>query len=181
MSFSSGGGKTKYPKQKDVLETRYPEAVELENQLRDYFSALLSTPGMGYKARTTYDPLAMYGASIEDRGRMISGVTGRPWNPQGTPPSGGGGGQPWEQTGGGAGNAMSGPLLTGFAGLANNQEAAPRPAGGFWSGTAFERLTPGGPNILPDFSSRDQTNLTLDALKRKTRMEETKQQYQGGG
>lgn len=155
--FSSGGGKMKFPKKKNILELRYPEAVDMENQLRDYFKGAIKQPGMGYTPRKTYNPMEMYSASIEDRPRLIAGLTGKPW-------AGG-------ASGGGAAPAMSKPDpnvggqdLSGFAGLAGRNigmEPAqqptqqPAPAPGFWSGSAFERMTPGTPHMVPDFSVGD--------------------------
>jgi hypothetical protein len=132
-----GGGKTKmqYPKKKDVLDLRYPEAIDLENQMRDYFQEVLQSPNMGYTPRQTYSPMDMYAASIEDRPRLMAGVTGKPWG-------GAGGMTPPPSPGGGIGPTQ--PRLQG-------SDMKPT---SFWEGSAFARLKPQTPNMAPDWSIR---------------------------
>ena len=122
-----GGGKTKikYPKKKDVLDLRYPEAIDLENDLRDYFKGVISSPNMGYTSRPTYNPMDMYTASIEDRPRFMAGLTGKPWAGQTSTPTG-------SQSGGSFGQSSP-----------------------FWQGSAFERLRQQTPNMMPDWAIRN--------------------------
>lgn len=84
--FSSGSSKVKYPGQKDVAELRYPEAVGLESELRDYFRGLMQSPNMGYTPRQTYDPMSLYMNSIQNRGPLVQALTRT-----GAAPSGGAG------------------------------------------------------------------------------------------
>jgi len=127
MSLGGGGGKVKFPKQKDVLETRYPAAVDLENKMREYFRSTMQSPNQGYTPRKSYNPMELYAASISDRPRLLQGLTaGRP----------------------GLGSGGYGAPATGGS-------SAPASPGGFWSGSAFSTLTPQGPHMVPDWALQE--------------------------
>lgn len=85
MIGGGGGSKVKYPKKKNILDLRTPEAIGFENDLRKYFQGVLSQPNMGYQPRQTFDPMELYMSSMANRGAVTESVRGggarpSPWS-----------------------------------------------------------------------------------------------------
>lgn len=147
--FGGGGTKVKYPKKKNILDLRTPEAIGFENDLRKYFQGVLSSPNMGFQARQTFDPMELYMSSMANRDAVTESVRGGgarpgPWSAINPRPHG-----RWTEGG-------EGPLPT--QGRENMGMLADPPAGAVppvahTTQTPFGALTPRGPHLLPEWAT----------------------------
>lgn len=170
--FSSGGGRTAFPSENNLVDLRYPAAMGLEDELRDYFRGLLQSPDMGYTPRPVYDPMETYLQSMRAQsptggpiGRSgfgplptlgpISKIEGpsdvipRSIPPGGvTPPT-----RQIEPASGRWGGAMPGPSDRGFAQLLPRFSPLQRPMLPAWAPTVARSVAsrPAIPNTVAGF------------------------------